>query len=161
MKAVHVLSGIDGFENALGVDLRREGKLDENAVNGVIVVQVTNEAQHLVGGDGGERRVHPTGEAELLAGGDLGFDVQLRGGIFAGEDRSQAGTNAFAVEAGNFAFQFREDFVANFRSVEYSCCHFGIIAWRKLPNGRRKPAVHAISGLNGSYRGMPHMQGVL
>src|SRR5712692_377449 len=123
MKTVNVFCGIDGFENALGVDLGREGKLDENAVDGVVVVQVLDEAQHLVGGDGGGRGVHPTGQAELLAGGDFGFYVEQRGGIFADEDGSQAGANAFAGEADDFAFQFSEDFVADLDSVENACGH--------------------------------------
>src|SRR6202043_1493368 len=78
MKAVDVFCGIDGFENALGVDVGREGKLNENSVHGVVIVQIMDETQHLVGGDGGGRRVHPTGKAELLARGDFGFDVELR-----------------------------------------------------------------------------------
>src|SRR4029077_6257240 len=77
MKAVNVLRGIDSLENALGVDLGREGKLDENAIDGVIVVQVLDEAQHLFGGDGGRMRANPTGQAELLARGDFGFHVKL------------------------------------------------------------------------------------
>ena len=83
MKAVDVFCGIDRFENALGVDLRGEGKLDENAVDRVVVVEIVNEAEHLVRGDGSGRRVHPAGDAELLASGDFGFYVELRGGIFA------------------------------------------------------------------------------
>src|SRR5713226_10355138 len=123
MKAVNVFCGIDSFENALSVDLGREGKLDENAVDGVVVVQVLDEAQHLVGGDGGGRRVHPTGQAELLARGDLGFDVELRSGIFTDENGSQAWANALSGETGNFAFQFSEDFVADLGSVKDACGH--------------------------------------
>ena len=123
MKTVYIFRGIDGLENALGIDLGREGKLDENAVDGVVIVQVIDEAQHLVGGDGGGRRVHPTGQAELLARGDLGFDVELRSGIFTDENGSQAWANALSGETGNFAFQFSEDFVADLGSVKDACGH--------------------------------------
>jgi len=87
MKAVNVFCGIDGFENALGVDLSGEGKLDENAVDGVVAVQFANETEQLVGGNRGGRGMHPAGEAELLTGGDFGFNVELGSGIFAYEDR--------------------------------------------------------------------------
>jgi hypothetical protein len=123
MKAVDVFCGIDSFENALGVDLGREGKLNENPVHSVVIVQLLDEAQHLVGGDGGGRCVHPTGETELLARGDFGFDVELRGGILAYEDGRQAWANAFAGQARDFAFQFSEDFVADFGSIKEPCGH--------------------------------------
>jgi hypothetical protein len=82
-----------------------------------------HEAQHLLGAGDGGRCVHPTGEAELLARGDFGFYVELRRRIFADEDGSQAWANAFFAKAGNFAFQFSEDFVADFDSVEKPCGH--------------------------------------
>src|SRR5258708_18512684 len=112
------LWGVEGVEEGVGGDVRREGKLNEDSVHGVVMVQIMDEAQHLVGGDGGRRRVHPTGEAELLAGGDFGLDVKLRGGIFADEDSSQAWANAFAGEARDFAFQFSENLVADFSSLQ-------------------------------------------
>ena len=38
MEAVHVLGRIDGFKNALGIDLRGKRKLDENAVDIVVAI---------------------------------------------------------------------------------------------------------------------------
>jgi len=38
MEAVHVFGGIDGFQNALGFDLRRKRELNQNAVNVVVAI---------------------------------------------------------------------------------------------------------------------------
>jgi len=43
METVHVFGGIDGFQNALGIDLRRKRKLDENAVHVVVAIQVFDD----------------------------------------------------------------------------------------------------------------------
>jgi hypothetical protein len=59
MKAVHVFRGIDGLEDALGIDVYRERKLNEDPVDSVVSVEIADEAKHLVGGDRGGRCVHP------------------------------------------------------------------------------------------------------
>jgi hypothetical protein len=123
MKAVNILCGIDGFENALSVDLGREGKLDKNSIHSAVIVQVLDETEHLFGSDRRGRRVHPTGKAELLARGDFGFDVELRGGIFADKDSGKTWVNAFIGEADDFAFKFSEYFVPDFSAVEKPCGH--------------------------------------
>src|SRR5712672_499879 len=86
MEAVHIFCGINGFENSFGVDLRREGKLNQDSVHRIVVVKVFHKVQHLFGSDGSRGSVHPTRQPELLGGGDLGFYVELRGGIFADQD---------------------------------------------------------------------------
>ena len=43
MKAVHIFCGINGFENSLGIDLRREGKLNQDAVHRIVVVKVAHK----------------------------------------------------------------------------------------------------------------------
>src|SRR5712671_931220 len=83
MDAINIFCGINGFENSLGVDLRREGKLNQDAVHRIVVVKVAHKMQHLLGGEGGWGGVHPTRQTELLGGGDFGFYVELGGGIFA------------------------------------------------------------------------------
>jgi len=52
MEAVHVFGGIDGFEDALGVDLRGEGKLDENAVDVVVAIEVFDDGEEIESGHG-------------------------------------------------------------------------------------------------------------
>src|SRR5260221_8165020 len=43
MKAVDILRGIDRLEDPLRIDLRRQGKLDENAINIVIRIEVPDK----------------------------------------------------------------------------------------------------------------------
>ena len=67
--------------------------------------------------------MRPIGQAELLARGNLGFYVELRSGIFTDKNSGQTWANAFASHARNFAFQFGEDFIADFDPVENACGH--------------------------------------
>ena len=122
-ETVDVFGRIDGFEDLLGIDLRGKGKLDEDAVDRIVVVEILDQFQKSFGGDGGRRRVQPVGHAEMFAGGDFTFDVNLGSGIFADEDRGKAGANALGGEASHFGFQFGEDFVANFQAIENLCWH--------------------------------------
>src|ERR1700730_5306691 len=123
MEAVNVFRGVDGFEDAFRIDLGGKRKLDEDAIDVVVSIQVTYELQHVVGGNSSGRGVQPTGHAELFAGGDFTFDVDLRCGIFADEDGSEAGANSLRAEFGKIGFQFGEDFVADFQAVENACGH--------------------------------------
>src|SRR5216683_3216697 len=86
METVHVFGGINGFQNALGIDLRGKRKLDEDAVDVVVAIQVFDDGEQIEGGHGGWRREERAGEAELFAGGNLALDVELRGGILADEN---------------------------------------------------------------------------
>src|SRR6266851_5722224 len=87
METVHVFGGINGFQNALGIDLRGKRKLDEDAVDVVVAIQVFDDGEQIESGHGGWRREERAGEAELFAGGNFALDVELRGGIFSYEDR--------------------------------------------------------------------------
>ena len=51
MKTVHVFGGIDGFQNALGIDLRGERKLNKNAVDVVVAIEVFDGGEQIEGGD--------------------------------------------------------------------------------------------------------------
>src|SRR6202030_4497816 len=102
MKTVHVFGGIDGFEDALGIHLRGKRKLDENAVDVVVAIQVFDDGEQVEGGHGGRRREERAGETELLASRDFALNVELRGGIFSGEDRGEAGADAGRGEQADF-----------------------------------------------------------
>ena len=123
MKAVDVLGGIDGFEDALRVDLGRKGKLDENSVEVIVAIQILDDGQQIESGDRGGRREERTGEADLFACGDFAFDVELRSGVFSDEDRGEARTNAGRREQTNFVFQFGENLIADLRAIEEACGH--------------------------------------
>ena len=82
--------GIDGFEQARGIDVRGQRKLDEDAVDLVAGVEGATSVEQFLGGDARGRRVHLAVDAELAAGFDLAADVNLRGGDFADEDDGEA-----------------------------------------------------------------------
>jgi hypothetical protein len=45
METINIFSGIDGFENPLRIRVRRQRKLDEYAVDVIVVVQRSNQAK--------------------------------------------------------------------------------------------------------------------
>ena len=51
MKAVDIFLGRDGIEQRLGVDLRGQRQLDEDAVDVVAGVELGDEGEHVFGGD--------------------------------------------------------------------------------------------------------------
>jgi hypothetical protein len=61
----------------------RRRQLNQDAIHSVVVVEFIDQAKQFVRGNRGGRRVHPAGQPDLLASGNFGFDVKLRGRIFA------------------------------------------------------------------------------
>ncbi len=118
VEAIDVFRRSNRFKDAFGIDLGGKRKLNQDAVNIVVIVQVGDELKHVVGGSVGWRKVKPMGHAELLAGSDFVFDINVGGGILTNENRSKAGTNALGVKAGDVLFELRENFVANFQAIE-------------------------------------------
>lgn len=118
VEAIDVFGRSDGFKNALGIDLRGQRELDQDAVDIIVVVQVGDEPEHEVGGYVGGWSVKPMGHAELFAGSNLAFDVDVRGGIFADENGCEAGTNTLRLKARDFLFELGKKFVADFQAVE-------------------------------------------
>jgi hypothetical protein len=118
MEAVDVFHRIDRFEDAFGIDLRRKRKLDENAVDIVVVVEIGDELKNVVSGSVGGRRMKPVGHAELFARSDFAFDVDVRRGILTDENGGETGTNTLGVKAGNVLFELGKNFIADFQTVE-------------------------------------------
>src|SRR5207245_1716874 len=123
MEAVHVFCRIDGFENALGIDLGRKRELDENAIDVIGAIQIFDDGEQVESSRGGGRSNKCTGEAELFAGCDFTFHVELRSGIVANENGREAGTNAGGGEQPDFVAQFGEDLVADFKAVKDASGH--------------------------------------
>jgi len=123
MKAVNVFGRINGFEDALGVDLGRQGKLHEDAIDIVVMVEVVDDAEHVESRGVSGRSDEAAGEAEEFASGDFAFDVELRSGIVAGEDGGKSRTNAGGGQHADFVLELFEDLVADFVAVEDSGGH--------------------------------------
>jgi hypothetical protein len=81
MKAIHVLARIDGPDDGLLVQVFGERHLDENAMNGRVVVQFGDVGQQgLHGGVVGKLQLEGV-EAEFAAFPVLGTDISFGGGI--------------------------------------------------------------------------------
>src|SRR5215470_6558868 len=123
MKAVHVFGGIDRFENALGIDLRRKRKLDEDAVYVVVAIQPIHDGEKRLRGDACGRRVKPACQPNLFAGSDFALHIELGRGILSNENRGKSRTQARGGQMPNFFFQFGEYFIAYFQSIENARGH--------------------------------------
>ena len=118
METVHVFGGIDGFEDALGIHLRGKRKLNQDAVHVVVAIQIVDNGEHFESADRGGRSDESAGEANLFAGGDFAFDVELRSGIFTDENGCQAGADPRGGEQADFIFQLGENLVADGLAVK-------------------------------------------
>jgi hypothetical protein len=67
MEAISVFFGGDGVEQALGVNVFRQRKLDEDAVDVVAGVELGDEREQFFGGDGLGRRQYLAVNADLFA----------------------------------------------------------------------------------------------
>ena len=121
MEAIHVFRGMHGFQDALGVHLRRKRKLDKDAVDVVVVIQVIHNSEKLPRGHGGRWCEEAARQPKLFAGGNFAFHVELRCGIFADENGSKAGLDAGGGQHANFVLEFGEDLVPDFLAIENAC----------------------------------------
>jgi|SRR5216110_1257953 len=123
MKTIHVLGWMDGFEDALGVDLLGKRELDQDAVDVVVVIQVLHNGEKFSRRNSRGRREEATREAKLLAGCNLALYVELGSGVFADKHGGEARTDACGGKHANFIFQFSEDLIPDFEGVENACGH--------------------------------------
>ncbi len=82
MKTVHILRRVHGLKHSLRVDLRWKGKLHEDAVHIIALVQFRDQREHFFRRNRGGGRAKPASEAQLFARGDLAPHVYLRGDVF-------------------------------------------------------------------------------
>ncbi len=136
METVNVLGGIDGFQDALGVHLWREGKLDENAVDVVVAIEVFDDGEEIESANRCRWREERAGEAELFAGCDFTFHVDLRSGIFADQNSRQPRANSRSGEQTNLILQLGEDLVPNFGPIKDPRGH-SHLAFFAEPRGAR------------------------
>jgi len=123
VKSVDVLGRIDGFEDALGVDLGGKRELNEDAINIIVAIQIIDHGEHVESSYRGRGSKERAREADFFASGNFAFDVKLRCGIFAHEDGCKARANSGGRKQADFVLEFGEDLVANFGAVEDACGH--------------------------------------
>ena len=100
MKSVHVFRRIDRIQQTLGVDVRGQRKLDQDAVDLVARVELSDQRVHLFGGDGVGRRDEVAVDPEFGAGLHLAANVNLRCCHVAHQHRGQARLDATWPPAG-------------------------------------------------------------
>ncbi len=108
------------------VDVTRQRKLDENAVDGGIGVEAVDDRQQRVlrdvGGVGLQDGVH----AEFCAGLGLHARVEFGGGVVADEHDGEAGHDAaFGFQALDIGFDFTLNLLANGLSIN-DRCHYSV-----------------------------------
>ena len=139
MEAVDVFFRRDGQQNFLGVNLRGQGQLHQNAVDLIAAVQIVDQRQQLAGSDIVSGRVLLAVDAKLLAGFHLVANVDFGSWIVTGKHHGQSGTKP---GSGEFFYLFCDlclDLRCDFSSVENdgrhgapSCC------WNETPVYRER-----------------------
>ena len=94
MEAVDIFFRSNRKQNARGIDLRRQRKLHQDAVNFVPVIELVDEIQQFFGCRGGAGSQRFAVDAEFGRSLGLAPDINLRRRIFARENDSEAGRAA-------------------------------------------------------------------
>jgi hypothetical protein len=106
MEAIDVFAGIDGADDFFFVDVLGRWALNEDAVDGGIVVEIAHDLhEFLLAGASGENNFLRE-NAEITASFDFGADVDLGGRIFADEDNREARLDALGGEGEYFLAAF-------------------------------------------------------
>ena len=98
VEAVDVLGGVEGFDDGERVEVGRQRKLDQDAVEGVVAVQRAHQVENVAVGRGGGEVEDAAVHAYPGAGLDLVADVNVGGGVVADEHGGEAGADAFVTE---------------------------------------------------------------
>ncbi len=113
MEAVDVLFGGDGQQDALGIHLRRQGELHQDAIDIVARVELLHNGKEFSGRDGFGRLDAFRVNAEVFAGLDLVAHVDLGRGIVAHQHHREAGRTAICGQSRNAGLQLVLDLVAH------------------------------------------------
>ena len=133
-EAVHVLGGIHEPEDARCVDLLRQRRLHEDAVDVAAAAQGIDRGRHLLGGGrGGQARgfvVNP----EVVAGLGLAPHVDGRGGVVPDEDDAEPRTRTSRRQGRDPVAELLADRLRHGRAVEQGRSHRS-----ETENTRRSP----------------------
>ena len=94
MEAVHVFGGIDRQQNLLGIDVRGQRQLHQDAVDFVAAVQIGDQGEQVFGGRAFGGRVLFAVEADFLRALDLAANVDFRCGVVPDQHHGEARTHA-------------------------------------------------------------------
>ncbi len=140
MKSVHVFVRVNDGNDFIRGNGFGQGKLNQNAVNLPVVVQIANQGQKLSLSDIGGKPVFARQETRFRAGLGLSSHVNFRGGIVTREDDGKTGHNAgFLREDQRLFPDLLKDFPRDFSPIDNDRHNppFFPVAARRLP--RRTP----------------------
>ena len=98
VEAVDVFGGVEGFDDRERVEVGRQRKLDQDAVEDVVAVQRAHQVEEVAVGRGGGQSEDAALDAHAGARLDLVADVNVGGRVVADEHGGEAGADAFVAE---------------------------------------------------------------
>src|SRR5580658_2063356 len=125
MKPVHVFGRLDGFDDALRIDVRRQRQLHQDSVHFVARVQLRNQCQQFECRNRGGRSAQPTSESKLLARGDLASHINLRRRVLAYQYRREPGPNSLTAQCSDLVLELSVNLVPDRYAVENAGWHKG------------------------------------
>jgi hypothetical protein len=117
MESVYVFGWVYGQQDFLRIHLRRQGKLDEDAVDFLAAIEIVDEGQQLFGSDGVGGAVLLTIETDFLRAFDFAADVDLGGGVVSDQDYGEAGPDANCDQGLYFGGNFGSDVGSDFCTI--------------------------------------------
>jgi len=133
MEPIHILCGVNGHQNFLGVHLWRQRKLDQDPVDFVAPVQIIDQAEQFGGRNRVRRRVLLAVNAQFLATLDLAAHINLRGRIVAHQYNREPGAQSGAGQGFHLGGYFGPDFRSDLIAVQNDGSHEPSPEWIKEP----------------------------
>ncbi len=124
MKTVDVLVDRDRSQHGPDVEMRGQGQLNQDSVDGGIGVEPLDPADHGGAVDSGIELVQLRMNADLGAGLDLVVDVDARNGVVADENDSKAGHHpGLSFQRLDARLRDSTNFSGNRLAIEHNCRH--------------------------------------
>jgi hypothetical protein len=133
MEAVDILCRRDvGIDRVVG-EMRRKGRLDENAVNEGIGVERVDFKKKGGQGGGGVKNESVTGDADFFGAGFFAGNVGAGGGVFPDANKDKLRGDALFTEGGDTNCSFAVNRTGESFPIEDMCRH-----GKRLQRGRLK-----------------------
>ena len=123
MEAVHVLGRVHRHQDFLGINLRRQRKLHQDAVNFVAPVQLQDQVQQLLGRNRVRRGKLFAVDAHFLAAFHFAANIDFRGRVVPDQNDGQSGTHAGRRHVLYLGSNFRPDFGGDLVAVQNRGSH--------------------------------------
>ena len=109
MEAIDVFAGIYSADDGFFIDVFRWGRLDEDAVDCGVGIEIGDDFEEFCLGGFGREFDFDRVETEIGAGAGFGTDVNGGGGIVSNQHNGEAWSDAFCFESSGFVAAFFED----------------------------------------------------